>query len=47
MTQAWLDEIRLLSASEMRQLFPECEIRNERFLGLWTKSYIATTPGRS
>ncbi len=47
MTQAWLDEIRLLSESEMKQLFPHCLIRKERFLGLWTKSYIATTLGRS
>jgi len=40
MTQAWLDEIRLLSEAEMRQLFPGCTLRKEKFLGLWTKSYI-------
>lgn len=34
--------LRLLSFSEMRQLFPDCTIRRERFLGM-TKSYIATT----
>lgn len=33
-------EIRLLSHSEMKRLFPDCEIRTERFLG-WPKSYIA------
>ena len=37
----WLAEIRLLTEAEMRQLFPGCEIRKEKFLGLWTKSYIA------
>lgn len=39
--QAWLDEIRLLNAQEMRRLFPDCELRTERFLGVWPKSYIA------
>ncbi len=34
-------EIRLLSHSEMRELFPDCEILEERFLGIFTKSYIA------
>lgn len=37
---ALVDELRQLSYQEMRQLFPDCEIRRERFLGL-TKSYIA------
>lgn len=35
-----LDEIRLLTCREMRTLFPDCEIRRERFLGL-TKAYVA------
>jgi hypothetical protein len=35
-----VDELRLLSYREMQELFPDCEIRRERFLGL-TKSYIA------
>jgi len=37
---ALVDEYRLLSFPEMRELFPDCEIRRERFLGL-TKSYVA------
>lgn len=32
--------LRLLSYSEMRQLFSDCKIRRERFLGM-TKGYIA------
>jgi hypothetical protein len=35
-----VDEIRLLGLSEMQELFPDCEIRRERFLGL-TKAYVA------
>jgi hypothetical protein len=35
-----VDELRLLSYREMQELFPDCEIRRERFFGL-TKSYIA------
>lgn len=35
-----VDELRLLSYRELRELFPDCEIRRERFLGL-TKSFIA------
>ena len=31
---------RLLGYDEMRRLFPDCEIRRERFLGL-TKAYVA------
>ncbi len=36
----FLDEVRLLSYCEMRELFPDCEIYREKFLG-FTKSYIA------
>jgi Methyltransferase domain len=32
--------LRLLNYSEMQQLFPDCTIRQERFLGM-TKAYIA------
>jgi ubiquinone/menaquinone biosynthesis C-methylase UbiE len=35
-----VDEIRLLSYREMKQLFPDCTILRERTLGL-TKSYVA------
>jgi hypothetical protein len=35
-----VDECRLLNYDEMKLLFPDCEIRRERVLGL-TKSYIA------
>jgi SAM-dependent methyltransferase len=38
--RAMVDETRLLSYREFADLFPDCEIRRERFLG-WTKSYIA------
>jgi hypothetical protein len=37
---ALVEEYRLLNYREMRELFPDCEIRRERFLGL-TKSYVA------
>ena len=36
----FISEVRLLSLSEMKQLFPDCRILKERVLGL-TKSYIA------
>lgn len=36
-----VNEIRLLSYSEMQKLFPDCEILKERFLGFIVKSYIA------
>ena len=35
-----VDEVRLLSHQEVRQLFPDCLILKERMLGL-TKSYVA------
>jgi hypothetical protein len=37
-------EIRLLTLREMEELFPDCEILRERFLGIFTKSYIAFRP---
>ncbi|CAN5167917.1 hypothetical protein BH23VER1_BH23VER1_25020 [soil metagenome] len=39
--EAILDEIRLLTYDEMQDLFPDCEIIRERFLGVFTKSYTA------
>jgi hypothetical protein len=38
--ERFLRETRLLSYTEMRALFPDCEIHRERFL-LMTKSYVA------
>jgi SAM-dependent methyltransferase len=38
-----LEHTRLLTASEMRQLFPDCQIWRERLVGL-TKSIIAVKP---
>ncbi len=38
--ERFLAETRLLGLREMRELFPDCEIRRERFLGL-TKAYVA------
>ncbi len=35
-----LNEIRLLSFDEMKMLFPDCEIRKERFL-FFTKAFLA------
>jgi len=37
---AFMEEIRLLTEAEMRALFPDAEIRSERFLG-FKKSFIA------
>lgn len=36
----FLNEVRLLTRGEMQQLFPDCRILTERFLGM-SKSYIA------
>jgi hypothetical protein len=36
-----IKSLKLLSRSEVEQLFPGCEIRSERVLGL-TKSFIVT-----
>jgi len=41
---AFLAEVRLLTAAEMRALFPDCRLERERFLGVFTKSYIAVRP---
>lgn len=43
MVREFLDETRLLRYEEMRELFPDCEILRERFLGM-TKSYVAVRP---
>jgi hypothetical protein len=37
---AFLSEVRLLSKSELSELFPDCQIIHERFAG-FTKSFIA------
>lgn len=39
--EGYVDEIRLLSRKQMKQLFPDCRILREPFLGVFTKSYIA------
>jgi methyltransferase family protein len=44
--RAMVDGTRLLSYREFAALFPDCEIRRERFLG-WTKSYVAVRPSAS
>ena len=36
-----VDELRLITYMEMKELFPDCEIVREKFLGVFTKSYIA------
>ena len=44
-SKAWINEMiettRLLKKSEMKELFPDCEILTERFLWIFPKSYIA------
>lgn len=42
--EEFIREVRLLDHGEMRELFPDCKIYRERFLGL-TKSYIAFRRG--
>lgn len=42
--ERFLAHTHLLDASEMRALFPDCELRRERFLGM-TKSYVAVRVG--
>jgi predicted SAM-dependent methyltransferase len=39
--QEMVDEIRLLKYEEMIELFPDCQILKEKFLGVFTKSYVA------
>jgi hypothetical protein len=41
-----VNELRLLTAGELRRLFPEAEIVRERFLGL-TKSLVAVYEGKN
>lgn len=38
--EGFLEEVRLLNLKEMQELFPDCAIRKEKFMGL-TKAYIA------
>ena len=42
--EGFLREVRLITKAEMQQLFPDCEILVERFLGM-PKSYIACRRG--
>jgi hypothetical protein len=42
----FVEQTRLLGYGEMRRLFPDCEIRRERFLGL-TKAFVAVRPAAS
>ncbi len=38
--RGFLDEIRLLNSREVAELFPDCRIHAERFMG-WPKAYVA------
>ncbi|MGI8602782.1 MAG: class I SAM-dependent methyltransferase [Verrucomicrobiales bacterium] len=42
-----VDELRLLNYREVKELFPDCVILRERFLGILTKSYVAYRPLQS
>lgn len=42
----FLAEVRLLTYREMQVLFPDCRIERERFLWVFTKSYIAVRDAR-
>jgi ubiquinone/menaquinone biosynthesis C-methylase UbiE len=41
----YLSEVRLLSAADLRRLFPDARLIRERFLG-WTKSLVAVSDRR-
>lgn len=40
-TERLIEEIRLISKREMKELFPDCRIMTERLLWIFPKSYIA------
>ena len=40
-TDEFVESIRLLTKKEMHQLFPDCEVRTEKYFGLIPKSHIA------
>lgn len=44
--EAFIAEVRLLTGPEMHRLFPDCEMLEEKLLGM-TKSYIAVRAGRT
>jgi hypothetical protein len=39
--EEFVDNIRLITLPEMKELFPDCEILREKFLFVFTKSYVA------
>ncbi len=45
--EEYVETIRLLKLSEMKQLFPDCEILTERLLFVFPKSYVAIRKWRS